>query len=292
MENNTIKEYEILRGEMLSVKECITNYIGFVLGGSGIASISMIGIVAARGKDLDGIVKLENLLALFSMTFLFISLLISFVLLILYYKFTSHNRFAGYCNLIGMEKHLYGNNMIKSIIGWENVLEIQREYSSNLKLYVDLIDNLFVAVDKDKLKGLLNSKLNRKNEVAKGKFSKGILFIIKAMFFDYKARSWAFPPYVVSMFFFLVSWFYIIGLIIYLYLYGLYLPYDNINIQSLAMAIVISISITQVFLWRKYIHKLDALMDGANSVSSSCILLLPARVKYLNRWKIVPSYEL
>ena len=33
MQSENVKEYELVRAEMITVKDCITKYIGFVLAG-------------------------------------------------------------------------------------------------------------------------------------------------------------------------------------------------------------------------------------------------------------------
>jgi len=38
MQSENVKEYELIRDEMSTVKDCITRHIGFVLGGSGVAA--------------------------------------------------------------------------------------------------------------------------------------------------------------------------------------------------------------------------------------------------------------
>lgn len=292
MENNNIREYEILRSEMLSVKECITNYIGFMLGGSGIASISVIGIVGVGSKNIGGIINLENMLSLFSMLSLFISLLISFVLLIIFYKFTSHNRFAGYCKLIGTERHIENNNHTTSIIGWEAVLETQREYSNDVTSYIALVDELDNDADKIKLRILLAELLNDQSTLVNGKLFDGLSFIFKSIFVNFKSRSWAFPPYVVSMFFFITTWFYAIGIIIFVSIHRLAIASSMLYFRSFELFIFISISIAQIMLWRKYFYKLNTLMSGSKSVNSFYVLLIPARVKHLRLWGIKPKYEL
>lgn len=311
MDDRNIREYEVLRTEMLSVKECITNYIGFVLGGSGIASISVFGILGSGINNVGTVIKLDNMMSLFSILFLFISLLISFVLLILFYKFTSHNRFAGYCKLLSIEKHTAGiDNSTHagigktihyptSIFGWEYVLEEFRQCTDkqdNIKAYIDIVDGLKnndEYIDpryNEDIKKELTKLFDDKPE--KYGFIKGMSFVLKTIIGDYRAKSWAFPPYVVSMFFYLTTWFYIIGILIYFYLHRNYYPDTVLSLHSLELFIVVTISIAQGLLWRKYINNLYALMYEKKNIRSFCILLLPGRVKYLRLRSIEPRFNL
>ena len=93
MQRENIKEYELVRHEMLTVKDCITKYISFVLGGVG-ATV----VLLARSGDRSHFSSLEISIMSFSLC-----IIIDFIMLVLIYKFKSHNRFAGYCKLLTHE---------------------------------------------------------------------------------------------------------------------------------------------------------------------------------------------
>lgn len=42
MITENVKEYELIRQKMITLKECITKYIGFILGGTGLAVYGMV----------------------------------------------------------------------------------------------------------------------------------------------------------------------------------------------------------------------------------------------------------
>lgn len=88
MQPENVREYEMVRQEMSSVKDCITKYIGFVLGGSGAAIFLIARMGHNTGEKVLIMNDYETCLICYAIT-----TIINFVLLILFYKFHSHNRF-------------------------------------------------------------------------------------------------------------------------------------------------------------------------------------------------------
>ena len=84
-------EYEMIRNEMQQLKDSITNYFGFVLGGFG---ASIIGVSLLGGE------KLPSHASGLALTGLILAATVSLILRVLFYKFYSHNRYAGYCKLL------------------------------------------------------------------------------------------------------------------------------------------------------------------------------------------------
>ena len=82
-------EYELVREELLKLKECITSYMGFVIGGSGVAFFGIAAVSKNPGSH-----------EILGFSCILLSVIVSLVLYILFYKFNSHNRFAGYCKLL------------------------------------------------------------------------------------------------------------------------------------------------------------------------------------------------
>ena len=92
MQSQNLSEYILVRKELQEVKNCITQYMGFVLGGS---SLSFIGVWFSRRNGEDFLAPAYISLSL--------SIIVVLVLVILFYKFNSHNRFAGYRKLLIQE---------------------------------------------------------------------------------------------------------------------------------------------------------------------------------------------
>jgi len=114
MQNPNITEYKSIREEMSDLKTCMTHYVQMVLGGSGV----IITVFAALSKSSD---QSSTSLA-FSLLSLAIILVLSCILEILFYKFHSHNRYAGYCKALTVERYTYSESSPEHIILWEVAL--------------------------------------------------------------------------------------------------------------------------------------------------------------------------
>ena len=76
MRKENVKEHELLRREVQDVKNCITSYMGFSFGGSAFAFII-----------IDNSMSSDAMGPYASFTPIAIALVITLVLLIVYYKF-------------------------------------------------------------------------------------------------------------------------------------------------------------------------------------------------------------
>jgi len=198
MQFENIKEYELVRSEMITVKECITKYLGFALGGTGAA---IYGRALIRSLHVDS----------FALNIIYpaLSLIISFVLLILFYKFHSHNRFAGYCKLLSHEKYSTRRPLKTSLISWEIAVEGERSSGIDKEDFFDPIVKAakIKKINKKDLKKLLKLYSGKKPYIEKARY-RGIWILLSAIFGNIETRSWAFPPLIVSLFFSFVSVFY------------------------------------------------------------------------------------
>ena len=79
MQKQNIREYELMRNELISIKTCITSYMRYVLGGSGAVLFGMSAI------------KTTNNPFFLSYAPAGASVILLLVLLVLFYKFNSHN---------------------------------------------------------------------------------------------------------------------------------------------------------------------------------------------------------
>jgi len=91
MESQNVEEYKGLRQEILTLKACITTYVGFVLLVVGPAFWELTKGMSGRP---NGAMALFALMACFALKVVF---------LLLSYKFVSHNRYCGYCKLLEQE---------------------------------------------------------------------------------------------------------------------------------------------------------------------------------------------
>ena len=173
------KEYKIIRDEIQNLKNCITNYMGFVLGGSGISYAGLISI----GNNIN---KEEAV----SIAFLSIILafVVSLVFLILIYKFNSHNRYAGYCKLLNQEQLLLKNNENINpgdidIMSWEICVDRLRSSKFNSWILEKMLDEL---VKEGVLSQDQRDRKNKKSESWQFPFPVSVVFfILSAIFIIY-----------------------------------------------------------------------------------------------------------
>jgi len=85
-----MEELNILRAELLNLKDCITKYLGFIFAG--------------LGASIYGLARLNEITSVYASYFsLTISNIVTFIAIIFFYKFHSHNRLAGYCKALSHE---------------------------------------------------------------------------------------------------------------------------------------------------------------------------------------------
>jgi hypothetical protein len=94
MQAQNVTEYLEIRKEIADLKDCITTYVGFVLAGSATA------VWGLAGRTSDS----ENGHIAMALASIFLSFVSIFVLFLLSYKFTSHNRYVGYSKLLTHEE--------------------------------------------------------------------------------------------------------------------------------------------------------------------------------------------
>ena len=120
MQMQNIDEYRILRSEIEAVKSCITQYVGYMLTGSGlIFTVSPLATYYVLNRDNlqhERLQQVETILVFVSFVF---CLIVSLITLIIFYKFNSHNRYCGYVRAIAAE-------------WWENDTPTEGEKNQNL----------------------------------------------------------------------------------------------------------------------------------------------------------------
>lgn len=277
MQSENVKEYELVREEMITVKDCITKYIGFVLGGSG---AGVYGIVT-MGKNTGNHPSMSN----FEMVVVCfaISIIIHFVLLVIFYKFHSHNRFAGYCKLLNHERYEPPQSMKgTSFFAWEVLVDRLRRPELLDKIQGIKISNMDIS-KLNKLKEVLK----RWNETSSENFVNGFRILMSAILWKGEFKSWAFPPLVVGMFSILSFGFFVTGNI-----FSIKLILGNPSSLILLFGIIILIVLfsAQAGMWYRYIGKLYALMEGNTTIEAFFWKFIPIRASFLNEHEIIPEY--
>lgn len=202
-------EYQILREELISLKNCITNYVGFVIGGSG---LGLLGISLSVGTSVN-----QNLLLISTFT---LSLIISIVMLVIMYKFTSHNRMAGYCKLLSHEQVIPSENskhdpeyVLQSYtnsFSWEICLDRLRESDLNPSNLINLLKELqYSGCEHERMKERIEYFTGPTPKSDEKKFQKGVLLFVKTLSGNLKTSSWSFPSPVLVIIFILSSFFFL-----------------------------------------------------------------------------------
>lgn len=298
MELENVKEYEYIRSETELIRNCITTYMGYVIGGSGAA---LFGLAALRG------VGPENRIAVGFVSFA-TSALVSLVLAILFYKFNSHNRYAAYSLVLADEtyEHRPGNGQPHeaSHVAWELCMERIRVADRRPGKFRQLAQSSFFAQTSDPatvaLYGwMLDEYLPSEHGVARmdrNKFWRGFKHLMLALTGRTRTTSWAFPPPVVAVFLLLVLAYVGIG------------TYETIthgvdNWRELSaidakdtpfialVATGLAVVALQCVMWRILCAKLFALMAGTATVDAFAFRFAIARGIYLHRVGVVPRYR-
>jgi hypothetical protein len=298
MQNSNVREYESIRSEMNNLKDCITKYIGYAFAGSG----AMIYGLARIKRSSTGSIAPE--IAFIAAAF---SMLLSLILLVIFYKFNSHNRFAGYCKMLNHEHHeplseeskktiaetsqkdkpqtIAGEpDKIPDVFSWEVSVGDLRWLESTPENLGHVLKNIEISEPtKTELRPEVEKCLGKQPSIDDDKYLRGLGILIKTLFLkNIRTYSWGFPPLVVIIFLFLTSgfllssWFvtYKIGLI------------TNISLLVFEAAV----TVFQLLLWIHLFGRLFLLMNGSATVYSFFWKFIPIRALFLNKFGIKPSY--
>ena len=282
MQSENVKEYQIIRKEMNNLKDCITTYMGFTLGGSGLVFIGL------------ATTTIEGYPPIFAS--LLLSLIVSLVLLILYYKFNSHNRYAGYCKILNQERfeiktsvknaqssqiYISDLNTKRDFMAWEICMDQLR--------FSDIEDDHLINMSKDveiknieicHLREMIKDYSGRSPRIDNCKFLKGVKLILSSMIGRNISRSWQFPLYITLIFGTIVTTCVILAIYFYFLLEGnaenKLLRNSYVLIPALSAPIIF-----QFILWVEFIQKLYRLMLGSATVDAYCWKFLPIRYKFI-----------
>lgn len=283
MQSQNVREYELVRQDMVEIKECITKYMGFVLGGSGAA---IFGLSALKFSTQ------ECFALAYASSFLTVS--ITLVLFLLFYKFTSHNRFAGYCKLLNHERYRKNNNCsFPQLLTWEMCMDRLRasdliSAQESVEKFEDIDISEIDGQNKKRLFHLLEKLSGKEASVDKNKHTKGFKLLLKTFRGKSSSSSWGYPPFVVTLFFLLCLGFLSTGI------FGTILSIFDGKILALSKltlcVIMIIILICQYIAWRFFCGKLYSLMEGSNTVDAFYLRFIPIRTEILNELEIIPHY--
>ena len=271
---------------MQSIKDCITNYMGFTVGGTAAA----IGALLA----VDPLKVSHELLCIGALVLASIATLL---LCILIYKFNSHNRYAGYCKLLSHERYALDKDSEGKIAdwksdwtalhAWEVCMDRLRESDRDITvlLYPPALKNVKGLISDELEKKL--KKLDRIDGLDKlGHFSGGVSLILKSPFSAAEgAESWLFPVYVVTVFAAITAVF---------LSYALYLICDGyagylVTWANAANSILIA---CLLMAWKRVFLAVSVIMKGRGTVDSFCWRFIPIRYRLLEDCGALKEYTL
>jgi len=272
MQPQNVAEYTAIREELTTLKNCITNYVGFVVAGSATAFWGLAGRASEKGPERLAMATMAMLLAIVSVLILFV----------LSYKFTSHNRYVGYSKLLTHEKFLQGVPADIDIFSWEICLDWLRAAD---------FDPNPLLIDCDALGKAIKSAGNLRAEVApylgpsasrdQSSMQKGAALLVWRSSRE-DSGSWWFPLYVTRIFAAIDVVF--ISFAIYFFFFPLS--------KYWYFCIFIFLFSALILLWMKFLSKLHKQMGGSETIEAFCWKFVPIRVKFLRELAPDIGYEL
>lgn len=295
MLDRNVKEYEILRQEVLEVRNCIRSYLNILVGGSG---LGFIAISFLKANQLSPRVSLFLTLS--------ILLTITAIYYILLYKFISHNRFTGYMKLISEElilEKIKKKEYPSNLIGWDVCIS-QLQNSTKIehfpqKFWKTKLKFIFISItstpkNKADTLEIIKNKWQDLNLFAPRVDKKSLLQGLELIFTGIRKKdgttSWKYPLYIT----YIVIVFSIIleGISIY------FATQSDLDIYYRKytwkfIVIVSYIIITQfilIFTWIRSISELYKITKGSKTISSFCWKFLQYRILFVNQQGFIPMY--
>lgn len=277
MQAQNVAEYQEIRKELAALKECITTYVGFVLVGSAAA-------VWGLAVNTSGVGPRHMAMALASILLAWVSVL---VLFLLSYKFTSHNRCAGYCKLLMHEELEGGYPLAKDLFLWEICVDrlrashfdkgLLREYCREVKMWTFGVENLEERVcrylaPKEKFPASLKKGL--------AKSFAGVWLLLVGS--GEKSGSWKFPVYVSRIF---------AAIDAILVSFAAFFLYTADHFGWLR-TLVIALFCLLAGAWIKFLAKLYDQMAATEMVESFCWRFVPIRARLLHEFDVNLKYHL
>jgi hypothetical protein len=271
MQAENVEEYKGIRTELLSLKNCITTYVGFVVGGAATAFWGLAGKVGETGD--------QRLAMAFASTLLAIS--ITLVLRLLSYKFRSHNRYAGYSKLLAHERYLQGDRNPEHLLCWEICVDRQRDSDLHPKRLLDYCGEPTNAVPPiGNLRASLENYCGPTRTADQGAWTKGLRLMIFSG--PEQSGSWQFPLYVARVFAALDLVF--IGFAVFFL--------TTSKAGALAWTAFVVLFAFFMVMWVVFGRDLARLMLGSETVDAYCWKFVPIRAEFLRSLNPSVQYRL
>lgn len=259
MQPQNLEEYKGLRTELTTLKECITTYVGFIAAGAAVSFWGLADKMTEPEENRLGMALAAVLLAIAS----------TFVLLLLSYKFTSHNRYAGYSKLLTHER--YHLPHLDSVVCWEVCLDRLRDCDRDNANVVGYCDQIGAGIGVPNLRERFRELSGPSPRANRSPFRNGVGLL--AGLSTEHSGSWHFPIYVAR----------IIGAIdAILLILAASLVMAGPTTAGWAIAGLASGAALLAGLWCVFVRHLYRLMLGSETVDAYCWKFVPIRHRFLS----------
>jgi hypothetical protein len=249
MQEQNLREYEGLRTELITLKNCITTYVGFVAAGSATAFWALAAIKTEGDGQKIAIGLASILLAITS----------TFVLLVLTYKFRSHNRYVGYSKLLTHER--YQTKVATSIVGWEICVDRLRSTDFSAAGLIEYCRKTGLARGSlRELPSRIRQFCGPQPRADRHAMVLGLLFLLGQR--RQPSMSWHFPVYVARIFAAINAAF--------LFFAAYFVVVHPANIRWGWIGIAATLVLALACLWLVFVKNLYRLMFGSETVKAYC----------------------
>lgn len=317
MEAQNITEYKAVRDEIATIKNCITTYVGFVLVGSATSFWGLASRASEKGPERLAWGVVAMLLAITS----------AFVLFLLSYKFTSHNRGVGYSKLLAHERFYTKDVKLSArpnnaqsgadayrqvdFSCWEICIDMLRASDARAHGLCDLCDSLTSAGVSIKALKAKNIDLKETVERISGlKPPKDSSFQWYRLYRESKSSSeqkgsgkssheksgsWKFPMYVTRIFL-AIDIVFVAFAALFVFTAAMSqrasAPAMSDGLLGSIYILILTLFVGLVALWMKLWSKLARQLHGSETVEGFCWKFVPIRVSLLRELDPTIEYDL
>jgi hypothetical protein len=269
MQSENVPEYKAVREEITTIKNCITTYVGIVVLGSATSFWGLAARASEKEPERLAMGFVSILLGITSM----------FVLFLLSYKFTSHNRCAGYSKLLTQERFELKDPIGDNCSCWEICLDRLRASDSKLEGLSEYYQHLKIkalsSCSEEELEEQFKDISGSKPE--KDHWGWGWFYGCSLMLWSSEGMgSWKFPVYIARIF---AAMDVIFVLFAAYFLHSVsgqqYIPPGRREVLLLLLFVALGLS------WMTFASKLFKQMDGSETVEAFCWKFMPIRAKFL-----------
>ena len=276
MQAQNVEEYKAIRDELARVRSCITSYVSFVVLGSGPA----FAFLAGKTSDKPSYVAM-------GFAAILLAILSTLVLFLLSYKFTSHNRYAGYSKLLTHER--FSSTIIgeDKIFFWEICIDKLRATDSSKTRWKTLLS--YCAKNRKCIPEIPNLRLLVKRfsgpHPTKDKCAWIRGWWLLLSWSRENSGSWKLPLYIARIFGTLVVA-YVVFAVIFLLRSVRHRDFGSEHYALLSLFPVL------LALWMMFITKLFRQVRGSEKVEAFCRKFTPFRIMLLRELDANVKYSL